>query len=87
MVIELVILPKGKARRNRRASETIAKLVQESGLRFRRTLNGVLIEGDWDQIMALVQRCHDCARQLHDQVRTFFRTRQEIGTLEPATAG
>lgn len=37
----------------------VIKLIDESGLSYQLTAMGTLVEGDWDEVMALVKKCHD----------------------------
>jgi uncharacterized protein (TIGR00106 family) len=37
----------------------VLKIVDESGLTYRLTPMNTIVEGDWDEVMALVKRCRD----------------------------
>ena len=48
-------------------SEYIAeceKILQEAGLTIKLHAHGTNVEGDWDQVMAAVKRCHEKVHEL-----------------------
>ena len=51
----------------------IAKLIDASGLDYRVGAMGTVIEGDWDQIMALAKRCHQTLMQTSERVMFTIR--------------
>lgn len=73
MVIEFSILPSGNPRRQAQALEKVREQVEKSGLPYEPTDKGVLIEGDWQETMSLIQKCHDLTRGTYAKVRTHFR--------------
>lgn len=36
----------------------VLKIVDESGLPYKANPMGTVIEGEWDQVMALIKKCH-----------------------------
>jgi len=57
----------------------ILKIIDESGLPYRLTPSGTCIEGDWDEVMALVKQCHNRARAVSTHVLTMVRVEDELG--------
>ena len=58
MLVEFSILPVGKGEG---LSEYVAKvvgIVAKSSLPYKVTEMGTLIEGDWDDVFSLINRCH-----------------------------
>jgi len=54
-------------------SDEVAKvieLIDRSGLNYQTTAMGTIIEGEWDQVMALVKQCHQALRQSSRRVYT-----------------
>jgi len=62
MLVELSIDPLGRGTHLSHDLAGILKIVDNSGLRYCLTPFGTCIEGEWDEVMALVKRCHEQAR-------------------------
>jgi len=63
MLVELSIIPLGG---NSHLSSEIAKaldLIDSSGLRYQLTASATLIEGEWDEVMPVIRRCHERLRE------------------------
>jgi len=56
-------------------------LIQESGLDYRLGAMETTVEGEWDDIMSLVKRCHESMREMSPRVLT----RLSIDDREGAT--
>jgi uncharacterized protein YqgV (UPF0045/DUF77 family) len=48
-------------------------------LPYRLSPSGTCIEGDWDEVMALVKQCHKQARIVSTHVLTIVRIEDELG--------
>jgi uncharacterized protein (TIGR00106 family) len=70
MLVELSIIPLGRGVHLSDEIAEVLELVDASGLPYRLTPSGTCIEGEWDEVMALVRRCHDRARALSSHVMT-----------------
>lgn len=51
----------------------IAKLIDQSGLDYRVGPMGTVVEGEWDEVVALVKRCHEAMLKSTDRVMTTIR--------------
>ena len=51
----------------------VAKLIDASGLVYRVGAMGTVVEGEWDQLMALAKRCHQALLCSSDRVMTTIR--------------
>jgi uncharacterized protein (TIGR00106 family) len=60
----------------------ILKIVDESGLKYCLTPMGTCIEGEWDDVMELVKRCHEQARRRSMHVMTTVRIDDEAGATD-----
>ena len=60
----------------------ILKIIDESGIRYRLTPSGTCLEGEWDEVMDLVKRCHREARSLCTYVLTTVRIQDESGATD-----
>jgi uncharacterized protein (TIGR00106 family) len=85
MLIELSIVPLGyDVRWSDQLAEAL-KLIDASGLPYVLTPSGTCIEGDWDEVMALVRRCHELVRQSSPHVLTSIRIEDEEGGRDQLT--
>jgi uncharacterized protein (TIGR00106 family) len=57
----------------------ILKIIDESGIRYKLTPSGTCLEGEWDEVMDLVKRCHREARSFCTYVLTTVRIEDESG--------
>lgn len=64
---------------------SIIKIVDESKLPYSLTPFGTCIEGDWEQVIALIKQCHTQARSLSHHVLTTIRIEDEEGAKEKLT--
>ena len=79
MLVELSITPLGRGTHLSRDLADILKLIDESDIRYALTPFGTCLEGEWDEIMTLVRRCHDQARTVSKHVLTTIRIEDEEG--------
>ncbi|MBI5559884.1 MAG: MTH1187 family thiamine-binding protein [Deltaproteobacteria bacterium] len=59
MLVEFSIIPVG---RGESIGEEIAKvisIVAKSGLPYRVNPMGTVVEGEWDEVMAVIKKCHE----------------------------
>ncbi len=73
MVMELTIIPLASGRSLSGAIADLVKIIEGSGLDYRMTAFGTLIEGTWDQLMGVAKRCHFEAREKSERVLTMIR--------------
>jgi uncharacterized protein (TIGR00106 family) len=48
----------------------VLTIVSESGISYRLHAMGTILEGDWDEIMNLIKKCHNRIRKDSDRVLT-----------------
>ena len=82
MLVELSINPLGRGTHLSKELSEILKIIDDSGIRYCLTPSGTCIEGDWDEVMALVKRCHVRARALSSHVLTTIRVEDEEGATD-----
>jgi uncharacterized protein (TIGR00106 family) len=85
MLAELSIVPVGGNTHSSAELAKILKLVDESGLPYQLTPSSTCIEGDWDEIMPLIHRCHDRARKGSSHVVTFIKLEEDEGERNKLT--
>jgi uncharacterized protein (TIGR00106 family) len=82
MLAELSINLLGRGTHLSRDLAGILKIVDESGLRYCLTPFGTCIEGEWDEVIAVVKRCHEQARTISKHVMTTVRIEDEAGATD-----
>jgi uncharacterized protein YqgV (UPF0045/DUF77 family) len=88
MLLELSVLPKGKGRHATDTPATLAKIINSSGLYHQAKNKGTVLEGSWDQLMAVAKKCHDEALKSNSRIVTVMRAvdGQEIAPCAKAPA-
>jgi uncharacterized protein (TIGR00106 family) len=79
MLVELSVNPLGQGTHLSHDLGEILKLIDDSGIRYGLTPLGTCIEGEWDEVMALIKRCHEKARSMSPHVFTTLRIEDEEG--------
>lgn len=59
MLAEFSIIPIGTGESMGDAIAAVMKIVEESGVQYRANAMGTIVEGEWDEIMALIKKCQD----------------------------
>ena len=59
MLLELTVQPKGKNRNAGETSADVARIIDDSGLYHQAKSHGTVLEGSWEQLMAVAKKCHD----------------------------
>jgi uncharacterized protein YqgV (UPF0045/DUF77 family) len=73
MLLELSVLPKGKSRHVSDAAADLGKIIDASGLYHQTKNKGTVLEGTWDQLMAVAKKCHDEVMKTNEQFVTVMR--------------
>ncbi|MBI4436252.1 MAG: MTH1187 family thiamine-binding protein [Candidatus Omnitrophica bacterium] len=58
MIVEFSVLPIGKGVSISKQVAKAIDLVDQSGLPYKVTEMGTIVEGEWKEIFALIERCH-----------------------------
>jgi len=58
MLAEFSIVPIGAGASTSSEVAKVLKLVDESGLSYRLNPMGTVVEGEWPEVMGLIERCH-----------------------------
>ena len=58
MLVEFSILPVGKGSSLGAQIAEVVRIVEKSRLPYRLTPMGTVAQGSWDDVMALIKRCH-----------------------------
>jgi uncharacterized protein (TIGR00106 family) len=58
MLAELSVVPVGNSESIGDQIAKVLSIVSDSGLPYKANPMGTVIEGDWDEVMAVVKKCH-----------------------------
>jgi len=70
MLLELSVSVKGKQRQAVDPSLDLSRIIDASGLHYKTTSKGTVLEGSWEQLMAVAKKCHDEVLKKNDQFVT-----------------
>lgn len=72
MLVELTIIPIGTGPHLSGQLADIVSIIDASGLPYELTPSGTCIEGEWDDVMPIVRKCHDEARRSSSHIQTLI---------------
>jgi uncharacterized protein YqgV (UPF0045/DUF77 family) len=87
MLLELSESGKGRHRQASDPSEAVNRIIGASGLHYKSTDKGTVLEGSWEQLMAVAKKCHDGALKKNDQLITSMKTVDKHCSEAPAPSG
>ncbi|MBS3816548.1 MAG: MTH1187 family thiamine-binding protein [Candidatus Thermoplasmatota archaeon] len=70
MLAEFSIVPLDKGVSLSKYVSKILDKVDKSGLEYQLTPMGTIVEGEWDEVMDLIKRCHGEMKEHSDRVET-----------------
>jgi uncharacterized protein YqgV (UPF0045/DUF77 family) len=73
MLLELSVLPKGKGRHASETAVDLSKIIDSSGLYHQTKNKGTILEGTWEQLMAVAKKCHDEVLKTNQRFVTVMR--------------
>ena len=73
MLLELSVIPLGRGRSISADLADLMKLIDASGLDYRLTAAGIIIEGTWNQVMDIAMKCHSEMRKKTERVITLMK--------------
>jgi uncharacterized protein (TIGR00106 family) len=73
MLLELSVVPLGRGRSISADVADLVKIIHASGLDYRLTAAGTLLEGSWDELMKVAKDCHGEMRKKTERVITFMK--------------
>lgn len=62
--------PVGKSESLSEDVAEVIRIIDDSGLECQTTAMGTLVEGEWDEVMALIKQCHYKLRESSSRVNT-----------------
>ncbi len=68
MLAQFSIFPVGAKESLSKDVAKILDIVDTSGLSYKFTPMSTIVEGDWDEVMALIKKCRDAMRESNNRV-------------------
>lgn len=87
MLLELSIIPLARGRSISGDLADLVKIIDTSGLDYRVTAAGTILEGSWDEVVDVAKKCHMDMRKKTERVITLMRIddyEQRTGRLSKA---
>jgi uncharacterized protein (TIGR00106 family) len=82
MIVEFSIVPIGRGESLIEPVARILDLVDKSGLPYQLTAMGTIVEGEWDEVIGLVRRCHESMRGQASRVYTHITIDDRAATTD-----
>jgi uncharacterized protein (TIGR00106 family) len=70
MIVEFSVAPIGQGESLGRAVAKVVDIIDKSGLPYKLTAMGTIVEGEWDDVFELIKECHAYARRSAGRVLT-----------------
>lgn len=70
MLLEFSTYPIGSGESLSKDVASVIDIIEKSGLPHKTHAMGTVVEGDWDELMDLVKRCHYALAENHNRVTT-----------------
>ncbi len=73
MLLELSVIPLGRGRSISADLADLVKIIDASGLDYRLTAAGTILEGTWDQLLGVAKKCHSAMLRKTERVITLMK--------------
>jgi uncharacterized protein (TIGR00106 family) len=70
MLAQVSIIPVGTGEEMKELIAKTLRIIEKSELDYQLTSMGTIIEGEWDEILALIRKCHEEVKNFADRVVT-----------------
>jgi len=70
MLAQISITPVGTGEETKELIAKTLTIIKDSELDYQLTSMGTIIEGEWDEVIALAKKCHDELKQYADRLST-----------------
>lgn len=85
MLVEFSIVPVGTGESLSDKIANIVRTVESSGLPYRLNPMGTVIEGNWEEVMSIIRKCHDQVLDESPRVVTTIKIDDRPGKKEMIT--
>lgn len=79
MIVEFDTYPMGKESGLGEDIAEVKKIIESSSLEHQLTAMGTIIEGDWDEVMTVIKKCHNRLKENYDRVETHIKVDDHAG--------
>lgn len=79
MLMELQVIPMGRGPSMSAEIAEVIGIIDESGMSYCVTAFGTLVEGSWDELMALAKKCYGAIRKHADRVILLIKLEDYAG--------
>jgi uncharacterized protein YqgV (UPF0045/DUF77 family) len=73
MLLELSVSLEDKEKQENDPTADMNRIIGASGLHFEATDKGAVLEGSWEQLMAVAKKCHDEVLKKNDRFTTLMK--------------
>ncbi len=87
MLLELSVIPLGRGRSISADLADLLKIIDASGLDYRLTAAGTILEGTWEQVMGVAKKCHNETLRKTERVVTLMKVDDYAERTGRLTAG
>lgn len=70
MLVEFRILPVGTGEETKELVAKTVAIIEKSELDYQLTAMGTLLEGQWEEVMFVIQKCHEEVKKFAERVVT-----------------
>ena len=70
VLAQFSVVPLGEGTSMSAQVARVISVVQESGIAYRMNAMGTVLEGEWDEVLSVIRRCHAELRKDHERVLT-----------------
>jgi uncharacterized protein (TIGR00106 family) len=72
MLAQVTIIPVGTGEEMKELVAKVLRIVDDSDLDYQFTSMSTLLEGEWEEVMAVIRRCHQEVRRFSERVVTYI---------------
>jgi uncharacterized protein (TIGR00106 family) len=81
VMVEFSVVPMGKGVSVSPVIAEVMKIIVKSGVSYRANPMGTVLEGEWDEVMGVVKKCHDAVMQDTDRAITSIKIDDRKGSV------
>lgn len=79
MIVEFDTYPLGKESGLDQEVAKVIEIIRSNGLDYQLTAMGTIVEGDWDEVMKTIKKCHNRLKEDHNRVTTHVKIDDHAG--------
>ncbi|MFC1614848.1 MTH1187 family thiamine-binding protein [Gemmatimonadota bacterium] len=79
MLFELSLFPLGKSHGMSKDVSRVIDLIDKSGLPYQLTCMGTMLEGEWDEVIELIDKCRQVLLENNDRIYMLLKGDEQKG--------